>query len=740
MIKSFLSALLGAALLAPLAAADFTATGKVEYQDRVFTFNGGFSSASNVFLPVRRARVQVINAANNSVLATGATDEAGNFAINVSGSGTKNVLVRVFSRSDAFGNNRIRVTNSSNALYSVDSATFAGHNQSVDLAVGTIQALKITSGNLQANPFNMLDQMVWGIQYVLSSGAPNLPQSIRMVWPGGSGSFASGTVANMSDDDGYDDCVQLHELGHVLHNVYSDSDSPGGSHGFGQSNQDPRLSLGEGWASFFGAAVRQFAGVDDPGIYMDCSGSTGGGIQLRARLENASPWGNTTGGEADEVAVSCALWDIIDRADTLDTSVGVDDDTFDGSVLFNGMTADEKHWETFTGPVDSAANLTIRNVWDGFFVPFDDGHLAAMQTVFSSWDMRFVEDAAEPNNSLATATPISTSNSFGPTRSLYFATTPAGAPGHGDLDYYKVTLAAGTTFEVETRYPGGNGDAETYADPRIDVYRADGSFMGGDDNSGTDRNAFLSGLVADVAGDYFVRVSSTHSYRRTGSYELRVRTTFVPTNPPTVTGLNPSSVPAVIVDGGQQVTVNGVSLGGVVDVRVDGISLGGFPPQFFVLSDTQLQFWMPKVSKLGPINIELISTGGTTTTTLNVVPNVPPVLDMLNSDPGILLQTNGLTLTVGSSPGDLVYVIASPSAVPTTVPGLVDLAIGNNGASTFILATPTIGASGIFEKTFALPSLPPGFQIHAQAAVLLSANGYALPATTSNVQTGTILF
>ena len=740
MFKQLLQAACAIALLAPFSSADFVASGHIEYQDRPFTFNGGFSSSTTTFLPVRHARVQIVNASSGSTLATGSTDEAGNFSINVSGSGTANLLVRCFSRSDAFGNNRIRVTNTSNSLYSVDSSTFFGHNLNTNLNAGTIQALKLTTGSLQGSPFNMLDQMVWGIQYILASGGASLPSSIRMQWPGGGGSFASGTVATMSDDDGFDDCVQLHELGHVLHNVYSDSDSPGGSHSFGQSNQDPRLSFGEGWASFFGASVRQFAGVDDPGIYMDCSGTSGGGIQLRARLENASPWGNSTGGEADEVAVSCVLWDVIDRADTLDTSVGTDDDAFDGSVLFGGQTADAKHWQVFTGPVKSASNLTIRDMWNGFFAPINGGNLSAMQSIFSAFDMRFVEDSVEPNNSIATATSISPTSGFSPTRTLYFATSAAGAPGDGDVDYYKVTLAAGTTFEAETRYPGGNNDAETYADPRIDVFRANGSLMGSDEDSGVDRNALVQNLFADVDGEYFVRVSTNHAYRKTGSYELRVRTTFVPVNPPVVTGLVPDTVTSVAVDSIQQVIINGSGFTSVSDVRVDGVSLAGFPPLFFTLNDAQIQFTMPFIAKIGPVTVDVVGANGTTQTTINVVPNSPPAIEMTASDPSFLIQSSGLTLMASGNPGDIVYVVASPSNLPTNLPGFVDLAIGNQYTSIYILGIYAIGPAGYVRQTYPLSGLPSGLKIHTQTATLLGANGFALPATTSNVQTGTILF
>ena len=156
--------------------------------------------------------------------------------------------------------------------------------------------------------------------------------------------------------------------------------------------------------------MRQYAGVFDPGFYMDADGKggTGGGtIQLRMRYEDAAPYAGSTGGEADEGAVFCVLWDLLDRADTNDKSPGVDDDALDGSVTFAGQSGDVAHWQTFTGPVKSASNLTIRNLWDGWFTPVNHGNQSQMEVIFGNFKMRFFEDSNDPNQTAATATPDS---------------------------------------------------------------------------------------------------------------------------------------------------------------------------------------------------------------------------------------------------------------------------------------------------------------------------------------------
>lgn len=524
--------LLAAALVLATGAAaraDLTVAGTFRYVDRTFTFTGGFTGAEPT-LPIRLATVQVIDDATSAVLATGATDENGAIALAVAGSGTKNLVVRCFSRSNQFGAQALRVTSAGNVEYSVSSATFAGWDLAADLDVGTVTAQKVLFGGFQGSPFNMLDQMVAGLQYAKSLGAANAPSSLRMIWPGGSGSFASGSTATMADDDGFDDVVQLHEFGHVMHNVYSDSDNPGGSHGFGESDQDPRLSFGEGYASFFAGAVQKFRGVANPGFYMDCSGTgaTGAGsIQLRMRFEDGFPLTNTTGGEADEGAVFAALWDVVDTTATNDGIAG-DDDALDGIPFANGASGDQVAWNVLVGPVDAAPNATIRDFWNGFFLPADAGNGSELKAAFEAWKMRFAADSTEPNDAPAAASPLTPAAAWSAIRTLYAPAAGQLGPGDGDADFYSFVLTAGTAFDVETRYPNGVADAQTYADPRVTLLRPNGSTFLTQDGGGTGRNALIAGAIADATGTWIARVDTASAFRKTGSYQLRVQVTAGP--------------------------------------------------------------------------------------------------------------------------------------------------------------------------------------------------------------------
>ena len=113
---------------------------------------------------------------------------------------------------------------------------------------------------------------------------------------------------------------------------------------------------------------------------------------------------------------------------------------------------------------------------------------------------------------------------------------------------------------------------------------------------------------------------------------------------------------------------------------------------------------------------------------------------MEGSTPSFLITANGMRLTAGAQPGDIFYFAASASNLPTNIPGIVNMAIGNNYTQMIVIITPTIPANGYVSVVVPIGGLPTGFTAYTQGAVLRLASGYSLPATATNVQAGTILF
>ncbi len=531
MTRIFLTALtlVGALLGAQADAQTFTVDGAFLYQDKEFAYTGW--TGTDPILPIRRADVVVLDDTTGAVLGSGSTAQDGSFSIVCTGTGSLDVVVRCDCDTDLDGSfQRIRVTTESNTEYSTFSPVFAAHDTANDLNVGTSVAGVITQGSNEANPFNMLDMGVHVMEYItgptLNEG--NMNQTLRIYWPSGSGSFATNNQAHMADDDGFDDPVILHEIGHVVHNKYSESDSPGGTHFIGDSDQDPRLSFGEGFATFFAGKIQEHLGRE--AVYTDLSGSAQtGGVQIRLRHENAQPFGTDAFGAADESAVAVVLYDLIDDVDSVDTTPGFDDDGIGLGTSIGGLDPANAWWDVFRGPVATAGNVTMNHAWDGWFSEHvADPHFAEVLGLFEARRMYFSNDVDEPNDTLATATPtaVQTGSNWSSPRSLFASSPGTFAPGTDDEDWYSYELVKGSDLLFRTRYENAVGDADTQADVFLELYGPTGALLASDDDSGSGRNPFVDDFIIPETGTYTLRLRTLSNQRRYGTYEFRAKHNF----------------------------------------------------------------------------------------------------------------------------------------------------------------------------------------------------------------------
>ncbi|WP_145070395.1 hypothetical protein [Engelhardtia mirabilis] len=717
------------------AAAQGSASGQLLYVDREFTFSGGFTGV-DVERPVPKAIVRILDAGSGAVLGSGSTDLSGNFTIAVAGSGPRDVIVRAFSLSTNYGVGRVQVEDLSGAVYSTSSPILSIPDLAAPFDAGQLVAPKVIGPGYVGGPFNLLDQGVRAMEYVTSLGAGGLPLNLLVQWPD-SGSFATFNNAHISDDDGFDDLVVLHEIGHVIHNLYSSSDNPGGSHGFTQSDQDPALSLGEGWASFFAGAVRQHQGLANPGFYLDCDGdgSSGPGtVQLHMRFEDGAPYAAFTGGEADEGAVFCALWDLVDRADT-DDGIPGDDDLLDGSIdLAPGLDGDQAQWAAFTGPeVVDSPYLHVIELWDGLFLDAGADRYPELSAAFAAWKIRVEEDLFEPDGSTAQGTPLVLGDAWSPTLTLYASPFDPPVPGGGDVDVFLVDLTAGQVVEVETRYPGGAPDHETYCDTRLSLFAPNGSIVTTAFTGGAGANAKLSDAVIDQTGTYSIQVAAQSSFRPTGSYEIRARVNGS-VGPPTISGLSLSTVQTLYSTAAPQVIVSGTNIGSATSVTIGGASVASFS----AIGLSGLSITLPQFAQLGPQDLVVTTPLGAASTTINVV---APAIPVLNIADGLQFwtSTSPIAARVAAAPGDLAFLFVSLSSLPTSVPGVLDLDIGGGIAGLFQVAVLTGDSIGLASYQIPIVLLPTQVTFHLQAGVL-RIDTLALPLEASNTAKGKKLF
>jgi hypothetical protein len=422
--------LLALLLTAPgLQAGEFVVSGRFEYEDKAWDLEGW--TGADPLRPIRHADVTVLDAAASRVLGRGATDAAGEFAVDCASThALLDVVVRVDAESRMRSRSQpafphLRVRTPLQQRYSAWSAVFAAHPTDAPLDVGTTTVLKLQVSGREGHPFNVLDMAVEAFDYVTGAevGMTRRAGTHTLFWPNLTGSFSLGRRAWIATGDGYDDAVILHEVGHLVHNLYSDSDSPGGMHWFGDSDQDLRLAFGEGWATAFAGVVLGRQG--QPAAYVDADGSAQeGGAQLQLDLESAAPYALSATGAGDEVAVACVLYDLLDAATAADGGgLLADDDLMSENALVDGGTPTRALFGLFRGPLRRTRRVNADHVWDAWVMHFDEPEYERLRDVFGARKLSFWEDAAEPDGSPELARPIApgAADAWSEERTLYAA-------------------------------------------------------------------------------------------------------------------------------------------------------------------------------------------------------------------------------------------------------------------------------------------------------------------------------
>lgn len=335
------------------------------------TFNGyfqkrlmsgaGLGNASTP-IPIQYAEVRVFDN-NNILVQCGALNSSGIATLQVPTS-TSNYSVKIFSRADnSFVKASVLNCPEENVPHSV-SATFTPDvDKSLSITAGVTGS---TPGEVPSGAFNILNEILLANSFLKTkvgscsgfncqpfSVAPkvsaywsagfnpnvyqNAPSSgISFYLPGYRRLFILGGIdgdTDTTDTDHFDDSVILHEYGHFLEDVYSNTDSPGGKH-TGNSMIDPRLAWSEAWGNFIQAAIRGEA------KYRDSSGNIDGtsflffDVPLETPNAGCAPNDGVSGcdipsdpyeGNFREFAITRYLWDLFDSGGLDTDSDGVND-------------------------------------------------------------------------------------------------------------------------------------------------------------------------------------------------------------------------------------------------------------------------------------------------------------------------------------------------------------------------------------------------------------------------------
>jgi len=212
-----------------------------------------------------------------------------------------------------------------------------------------------------------------------------------------------------------------------------------------------------------------------------------------------------------------------------------------------------------------------------------------------------------------------------------------------------------------------------------------------------------------------------------------------PGSPPTLTVVSPNLLNAVYTDTWPVLTLTGTNLSTVTSVTVDGVPLSNtISPKFTKVSSTQITVeWFPQTT-LGPVEIEVSNANGQASLFALVFQNNTSLLDLTPSDPGFLIQFIGMNLYIGGPSTNLHYLIASVSDIPSVLPGIVSLDLGNNFTSYVDLGWHAVDpATGYKKFTFQGTSLLPGTRLHFQAMIFPTL-APAFPFAVTNRQSVTV--
>ncbi len=285
--------------------------GRAVYDKYVPTAAG--LSANPTVTPIADARVEVLRASDDSVLAHDTTNSDGHFSLFFDNEG-KDYYVKVSAQQDS-ATLKQKVVNQAGKIYNVKSETFSGGGDPEHLGLD----LHAKRGD-SAPAFNLFNDGRFGARIVRQI-AGKTPPMLTWLWPKANADCNGGAVSCYShgddtiyvlntatDTDEYDDAVVLHEYGHFFQFHFSKDNSHGGQH-FLSHQYAPTLAWSEGSATFFGNLA-----IGSP-IYLD---TTPAGLGLRINLETLPaniPLGTKDGkqtGFLSEALVYSMLWDLAD--------------------------------------------------------------------------------------------------------------------------------------------------------------------------------------------------------------------------------------------------------------------------------------------------------------------------------------------------------------------------------------------------------------------------------------------
>ncbi len=531
-------------------------TGTFMYRDREQDQTG--FTGEEPLLPIRGADVEVLDNSTSAILATGVTNQSGQIDINVTDAQVRDVVVRALTWTDynPFLNAQTEtwVGFGQGDPYAVESQVFASHDPGSDIDIQTVVAEPQGPGE----PFNIFDCLVNEMSMVntMTGVNPGEYSKMRARFTHGenSGQAYYNGIVHIGAEFPYDDGVVLHEGGHFTNDHWSNDNNPGGTHYVGDVNQDPRLSYGEGIASYWHSATATMYGLNPSGhLEVQTTGAPGAG-HLSFYVEYEQPnWGSY--GPACEIAITAVLYDILDNETWEDFTPGVGED-------FDALSLSYAHTWNITEnyiPNSEYGPRTIEDFWDAWMLAYGDtAYYNEMKDLFDSHVMEFWEDTYEADNTKEEALSIALGED--PTHHTLFPMD--------DPDWFEMQGIAGAMFRI------GAINRQPATHSLITLYESDGLTPVADNSVDVSMAVQVETPASEI---YYIKVNQ-HSfsgiYTEYGAYDLELRVIQAPDDSAKI-----SVTPAGLV-------VTGLPIGDTAEREFTINNIGGGPLQVNI-TDTE---------------------------------------------------------------------------------------------------------------------------------------------------------
>lgn len=470
------------------------------YRDRYVSND----SLETQFLPIRYARVELLNNTNDDLVAQTQSDENGAYEIDIGDlSGNADYRLRILTQG-SLSSAESRVLGESGLPYAATSSEVLSGGSSrkrIDI---------VADSETLSSVFNIFDNFVEAQLYLQAvANVATIPPLDAQWYPGNqrgtyfcpetyNGSECDGSdkmfvLGAADDNDAFDDSVILHEYGHFVMDSFSRDDSPGGQHFLDDTDQDIRLSWSEGFSTAFSSLVKRYHGSANPDEYLDLDAE--GNVIYSFSLEVPTGGKNVFSprteayGLANELAVSVVLYDIADSSNADESFDTLEEESLIWPTLFdmkqNSNLSFQDFYELWTG--DSLTSV------------IEDRHIYMLPDEY--------EFSGAPTDLVAQTPPLNAQFTF---------------HTRDDEDWLKVSLNASQSYTFfATDYLGG-------AQPLFTIFESDGVTPATNALSGSTVDLYLTSLqfMSDTGGDYLIHIkrsSGSPSYVRYGSYSMEVR-------------------------------------------------------------------------------------------------------------------------------------------------------------------------------------------------------------------------